>query len=143
MAKKYEAEDKSPVFTCSLSGQEFWLVSDKGYIPVGLVMGNCVYAMGAFQGWMANIKSAFHGEVKEATNQLNEGRAIAMARMRQQADELGADGVIGVEIRIDYLHEGEWMEVIASGTAIKYVGTTDEERRSVQVVLDVGEKSGE
>ena len=37
-------------FTSDLSGQEFWLVLDKGYTPLGLVLGNYVYSMGAMGG---------------------------------------------------------------------------------------------
>ena len=40
-------------FTSDLSGQEFWLVVDKGYIPLGLVLGNSVYSMGALGGCAA------------------------------------------------------------------------------------------
>jgi hypothetical protein len=31
--------------------------------------------------------------------------------------------VIGVDIKVEYLHNGEWMEVTAVGTAIRYVGS--------------------
>jgi len=34
-------------FTSDLSGQEFWLVVDKDFQPMGLVIGNCIYSMGA------------------------------------------------------------------------------------------------
>ena len=43
-------------FTSDLTGQEFWLVIDKGYTPLGLVLGNCVYSMGAMGGFLAGIK---------------------------------------------------------------------------------------
>jgi hypothetical protein len=37
-------------FASDLTGQEFWLVIDKGYTPLGLVLGNCEYSMGAMGG---------------------------------------------------------------------------------------------
>jgi hypothetical protein len=46
-------------FTSDLSGQEFWLVVAKGYIPMGLVLGNSVYSMGAMGGWLSGIKGQF------------------------------------------------------------------------------------
>jgi uncharacterized protein YbjQ (UPF0145 family) len=125
-------------FTSDLSGQEFWLVVDKGYLPVGLVLGNCVYSMGAFRGWLANVKGAFRGEVGDVTRLMYDARELALSRMQAEADALGADGIIGVDLRIDYMHEGEWMEVTAVGTAIKYVGPQAGDRGSAQVVLDVG-----
>lgn len=125
-------------FTSDLSGQEFWLVVDKGYQPLGMVLGNCVYSMGAFRGWLANLKGAFRGEVQDVSRLMYDARELALARMQAEADALGADGVIGVDLRIDYLHGGEWMEVTAIGTAIRYSGPPQGGSRA-QVVLDVNE----
>jgi uncharacterized protein YbjQ (UPF0145 family) len=126
-------------FASDLSGQEFWLVVDKGYIPVGMVLGNCVYSMGAFRGWLANIKGAFRGEVADVTRLMYEARELAIGRMQAEADALGADGIIGTELKIEYIHGGEWMEVTAIGTAIRYVGAMAGARGTAQVVLDVSE----
>jgi uncharacterized protein YbjQ (UPF0145 family) len=126
-------------FASDLSGQEFWLVVDKGYTPVGMVLGNCVYSMGAFRGWLANIKGAFRGEVVDVTRLMYEARELAITRMQDEADALGADGIIGTELKIEYIHGGEWMEVTAIGTAIKYVGVQPGESNSARVVLDVSE----
>jgi uncharacterized protein YbjQ (UPF0145 family) len=127
-------------FASDLSGQEFWLVVDKGYIPVGMVLGNCVYSMGAFRGWLANIKGAFRGEVADVTKLMYEARELAISRMQAEADALGADGIVGTNLRIDYIHGGEWMDVTAIGTAIKYVGPSAGDRGSAQVVLDVSQR---
>lgn len=127
-------------FTSDLSGQEFWLVLDKGYSPLGLVLGNCVYSMGAFRGWLANIKGTFRGEVGDVSRLMYDARELALARMQAEAEALGADGVVGVDLRIEYLHGGEWMEVTAIGTAVKYVGPAAGNTGSqAQVVLDVSE----
>jgi uncharacterized protein YbjQ (UPF0145 family) len=126
-------------FASDLSGQEFWLVVDKGYTPVGLVLGNCVYSMGAFRGWLANIKGAFRGEVADVTRLMYEARELAITRMQAEADALGADGVIGTKLKIEYIHGGEWMEVTAIGTAVRYVGAQAGAKGSAQVVLDVSE----
>src|SRR5689334_10562077 len=124
-------------FTSDLTGQEFWLVVDKGYIPLGLVLGNCVYSMGAFRGWLANLKGAFRGEVGDVSRLMYDARELALARMQAEADALGADGVVGVDLKIEYMHDGEWMEVTAIGTAIKYVGQAAGDGQSrAQVVLD-------
>src|SRR2546421_5938945 len=124
-------------FTSDLSGQEFWLVVDKGYQPLGLVLGNCVYSMGAVGGFLANLKGIMRGEVEQYSRLMYEARELALTRMQAEADDLGADGVVGVELKIDYMHDGEWMEVTAIGTAIKKVAATPEGRG--QVVIDVGQ----
>ena len=134
--------DKSRAFTSALSGQEFWLVVDKGYIPVGMVLGNCVYSMGAFRGFMANIKGAFRGEVQDVSRLMYDARELALARMQAEADVLGADGVVGVDLKITYMNNGEWMEVTAIGTAVKYVGAAaGQGQNKAQVVLDVNSPS--
>jgi len=59
--------------------------------------------------------------------------------MQYEADNLGADGIIGTELKIEYIHGGEWMEVTAIGTAIKYVGAQAGDTGNARVVLDVSE----
>jgi uncharacterized protein YbjQ (UPF0145 family) len=52
-----------------------------------------------------------------------QARELALSRMQFEADQLGADGVIGVDIKIEFLHNSEWMEVTAIGTAVRWVGS--------------------
>ena len=61
-------------FTSDLTGQEFWLVIDKGFQPMGLVLGNCVYSMGAVRNWLVGIKSNFQGEIKEYSELMYQAR---------------------------------------------------------------------
>jgi uncharacterized protein YbjQ (UPF0145 family) len=110
-------------FTSDLSGQEFWLVVDKGFQPMGMVIGNCIYSMGAVRNWLVGIKSNFQGELKEYSELMYQARELALSRMQFEADQLGADGVIGVDIKVEFLHNSEWMEVTAIGTAIRWVGS--------------------
>lgn len=133
--------ERPRAFTSALSGQEFWLVVDKGYIPLGMVLGNCVYSMGAFRGFMANIKGVFRGEVQDVSRLMYDARELALARMQAEADALEADGVVGVDLTITYINEGEWMEVTAIGTAVRYVGAAaGDGQNQAKVVLDVSEK---
>ena len=52
-----------------------------------------------------------------------QARELALSRMQFEADQLGADWVIGVDIKVVFLHNSEWMEVTAIGTAIRWVGS--------------------
>jgi uncharacterized protein YbjQ (UPF0145 family) len=125
-------------FTSDLTGQEFWLVVDKGYTPLGLVLGNCVYSMGSVRALFAGFKGAQGGEVAQYSRLMYDARELAIGRLQGEADRLGADGVIGVDLVIEYIHGGEWMEVTAVGTAVKYTGITNPSGRSqAQVVMDV------
>ena len=53
-----------------------------------------------------------------------DARKLALERMQREAKLLGADGIIGVDLDIKELHnvlgtKGEYMEVVAVGTAVK------------------------
>ena len=125
-------------FTSDLTGQEFWLVIDKGYTPLGLVLGNCVYSMGAMGGLMAGLRGAAGGEVGQYSKLMYDARELALARMQAEAVRLGADGVIGVDLKIEYLHGNEWMEFTAVGTAVKFTGLSNPAlHNQARVVLDV------
>jgi len=111
-------------FTSDLSGQEFWLVVDKGFQPMGLVMGNCIYSMGAVRNWLVGVKGNFQGELKEYSQLMYQARELALSRMQFEADQLSADGVIGVDIKVEFMHNNEWMEVTAIGMTVSswYIG---------------------
>ena len=127
-------------FTSDLSGQEFWLVVDKGYQPLGLVLGNCVYSMGLAGNFLGNLKgSLVQGEVTQYSQLMYDARELALQRMQAEADSLNADGVIGVDLTIKYLNNNEWMEVTAIGTAVKYVGHPHGDESKGQVVVNVGQ----
>ncbi len=115
------ANDNKDVFTSDLSTSDFWLLLDKGYMPVGLVLGNSVYSMGVVGGLGSAVKGMAKGEVPQITELMYNAREMALGRMKEEASKLGADGV--VEVKLNVIPMGSWMEVTAIGTAIKYVGT--------------------
>jgi uncharacterized protein YbjQ (UPF0145 family) len=52
-----------------------------------------------------------------------EARELAMTRMEEEAEQLGADGVVGVRLDIGRYEWGEHLaEFIAVGTAVKHAG---------------------
>jgi len=104
---------------------------DKGYIPVGLVLGNSVFSMGLTGGIATAFRGLARGELKELTQLMYDARGLALARMKKEADQLGADGIIGVDIQIN--QHGDIMEVTAVGTAIKK--TTERPESKDQVVV--------
>lgn len=127
-------------FTSDLSGQEFWLVRDKGYMPLGLVLGNCVYSMGLVGNFLGNLRgNLMQGEVDQYSKLMYDARELALHRMQSEADALNADGVVGVKLTINYMNNNEWMEVTAIGTAVKYTGHDEGEGSRGQVVVNVGQ----
>src|SRR5262249_24281318 len=60
-------------------------------------------------------------ELDVLTQEMYHARELAMTRMEEEADQLGADGVVGVRLEVGR-HEwgGELAESIAIGTAVKH-----------------------
>jgi uncharacterized protein YbjQ (UPF0145 family) len=105
-------------FTSDLSINEFLLVKHAGFEPLGLVLGSSIYHIGFQQAnWMKNQ------EMGVLTQAMYHARELAMTRMEEEADQLGADGVVGVRLDIGRYEWGaELAEFIAVGTAVKHKG---------------------
>jgi uncharacterized protein YbjQ (UPF0145 family) len=115
----YRAPSGRP-FTSDLSGQDFWTLLRTGARPVGLVMGSCVYAIGALAVVGTRIRGAFvTRELPDYTQALYDARELAMVRMQHEAAALQANGVVGVALTE---HQHGWehhvTEFFAIGTAI-------------------------
>jgi uncharacterized protein YbjQ (UPF0145 family) len=107
---------KRGLFTSDLSVNEFLLVREAGFDPVGLVMGSSIYHIG-FQ--FANFFQ--NQEMEVLTQAMYHARELAMTRMEEEADLLGADGVVGVRLEVTRYDWGEHLaEFMAIGTAIKH-----------------------
>jgi uncharacterized protein YbjQ (UPF0145 family) len=107
------------VFTSDLSTSDFWLLRQAGYVPLGLVIGNSVYSMGFLGSMATSIKGVIKGELGPITQLMHEAKTLAIQRLADEAEKLNADGVIGVKLKVEYMHNGEWMEITAIGTAVK------------------------
>jgi uncharacterized protein YbjQ (UPF0145 family) len=115
-------------FTSDLSVNEFLLLKQVGFDPLGLVMGSSIYHIrpggpknqGFFAGAVGALDSV-SGEVTHLTEALYHARELAMARLEEEAAALGADGVIGVRLSINMHAWGERViEFLAVGTAVKH-----------------------
>jgi uncharacterized protein YbjQ (UPF0145 family) len=103
-------------FTSDLSVNEFLLVKQSGFEPLGLVLGSSIYHIG-YQQAMWNQSQ----EMGVLTQAMYHARELAMTRMEEEADALGADGVVGVRLDIGRYEWGaDLAEFIAVGTAVKH-----------------------
>jgi uncharacterized protein YbjQ (UPF0145 family) len=86
-------------FTSDLSVNEFLLVKQAGFDPLGLVMGSSIYQIAPR---IPNVPSGQPGcEVVEVTRALYHARELAMNRMEEEAEQLGADGIVGVRLHVN------------------------------------------
>jgi len=112
--------NKSQPFTSDLSGQDFWTLIRAGYAPLGMVMGSCVYHI-AHQRMGSMIGNIGRNvEIEQFTQALYDARELAMSRMQAEAEELHAEGIVGVQLR---QHSHTWgthtTEFFAIGTAVR------------------------
>lgn len=105
----------SHLFTSDLSVNEFLLVKEAGFHPVGFVMGSSIFHLG-----IQTRKWGSSQELTKLSEAMYTARELAMTRMEKEADELGADGVVGVRLDVNYYEWGsDAAEFVAMGTAVK------------------------
>lgn len=68
----------------------------------------------------ASFKNLVGGEMKAYTEMMNEARDLAIQRMVEEAEGLGADAVVNIRFATSAIIQGA-AEVIAYGTAVKFV----------------------
>jgi uncharacterized protein YbjQ (UPF0145 family) len=85
---------------------------------LGIVYGLVVRSMGFTGGIAASFKGLRRGEISEYTQLLEDSRRHAIDRMVENAQLMGADGVIAA--RFDSSEIGQqFTEIVAYGTAVK------------------------
>ena len=107
------------VFTSDLSVSEYVLLGEAGFEPLGFVVGSSIYHIGLQLGrWSKNQ------ELQVLTQAMYNARELAMSRMQAEADQLSADGIVGVQLRIQSYAWGQGvLEFIATGTAVRALGS--------------------
>jgi uncharacterized protein YbjQ (UPF0145 family) len=106
-------------FTSDLSGQDFWTLLASGHRPVGMVMGSCVYHV-AHRGMLQSLRQMGRNvELPNFTQALYDARELAMERMQSEAESVGAEGIVGVQLtERNHGWGSHVIEVFALGTAI-------------------------
>jgi uncharacterized protein YbjQ (UPF0145 family) len=103
------------LFTSDLSVNEFLLVEEAGFEPLGLVLGSSIYQIG-----LQTRRWSQSQELERLTQAMYTARELAMSRMEDEAEVLGADGVVGVRLDVNYYEWGrQTAEFIAVGTAVR------------------------
>lgn len=114
----------SHLWTSDLSVSELSLVQSAGYEPLGQVMGASIYHVGyqwRSQTWRNNVwQTGVSYELDVLSAAFANARNLAIGRLRQEAQILGAEGVVGVRV---HQKTSDWggdsVEFQAIGTAIR------------------------
>ena len=112
--------NKGQPFTSDLSGQDFWTLLAAGYAPLGMTMGSCVYHIAHQRFFQAMGNIGQNVEIPQFTEALYDARELAMSRMQAEAEQLGAEGIVGVQLlSLPHRWGGHTTEFFAIGTAVR------------------------
>jgi uncharacterized protein YbjQ (UPF0145 family) len=106
-------------FTSDLTVNEFLLARQSGLEPLSQVMGCSIYHV----GWQRMPGSSYFSnsqELRVVSEALNHARVLALGRLSEEAQRVGAHAVIGVHVnRSSYDWGTHLIEFNAVGTAVR------------------------
>jgi len=85
---------------------------------LGLVRGSTIRARHLGHDVMAGLRNIVGGEVKDYTVMLAQAREEALQRMIEQAEQMGANAIVGARFVTSMVMSGA-AEMVAYGTAVK------------------------
>lgn len=112
------ADTVGGVTTSDLTAEETWNIAKLGYAPMKLLIGTSVYSLGITGGIKASLKNLVKGEIGTLTNLIYGAREESLKKIHSQAEEIGADDVLGIKTYIYIIGNG-LIEFLAIGTAVK------------------------
>jgi len=93
-------------------------ISGKEIDTISIVKGSVVWSKNVGKDILSSFKTLVGGEIKSYSEMMDEARDIATKRMVEEAQGLGADGIVNIRYATSAIMQGA-AEVIAYGTAIK------------------------
>lgn len=88
----------------------------------GIVSGETIIGANVFKDLFAGIRDIIGGRAGSYENILREAKETALREMSEQAERLGANAVIGVDLDYETVGSGgSMLMVTAAGTAVRYL----------------------
>jgi uncharacterized protein YbjQ (UPF0145 family) len=85
----------------------------------GLVTGEAILGANIFRDLFANIRDIVGGRAGSYESELRKAREIAVQEMREEAERLGANAIVGVDLDYETVGQnGGMLMVSAAGTAV-------------------------
>jgi len=113
---KLQQRDNPNFFSSNLSSNEHLLTREVGYEPIGLVMGTSFFKVNFWSFFNSYYYTS--GELSAISYAQINARSLALKRLQKEAALLGAQGVIGVQLKFRTNSSGI-TEFTAIGTAIR------------------------
>ncbi|MEN8121737.1 MAG: YbjQ family protein [Bacteroidota bacterium] len=85
---------------------------------IGLVKGNTIRARHIGKDILASLRTIVGGEITEYTKMLAESREQSLDRLKEQAKNMGADGIVCLRFTTSAVMQNS-AELLAYGTAVK------------------------
>ena len=95
-------------------------ISGKNLEMLGLVEGSTIQSKHIGSDISQSFKTIVGGELRSYTDMMNKARALAIKRMVEQAEAMGADAIVCVRYTSAAVMQGA-AEILAYGTAVKFV----------------------
>ena len=94
-------------------------IGGKEIEALSIVKGSIVWSKNVGKDILSGLKTLVGGEVVSYTEMMNEARSKATKRMVDEAEALGADGIVNIRYATSNIMQGA-AEVIVYGTAVKF-----------------------
>jgi uncharacterized protein YbjQ (UPF0145 family) len=85
---------------------------------LGVVSGEAILGANVFRDIFAGIRDIVGGRSAAYEQELRKAKEIALREMEEQAEALGGNAVIGVDLDYETVSNGSMLMVSASGTAV-------------------------
>ena len=94
-------------------------ISGKELETLQLVKGSTIQSRNLGVDILQGLKTLVGGELKGYSEMMNTARALATKRMVEEAEKLGADGIVNIRYASSSVMQNA-AEIIAYGTAVKF-----------------------
>ena len=86
---------------------------------LGVVTGEAILGANIVRDLFAGIRDIVGGRAGAYEEELRKAREIAMEELATEAQQLGADAVVGIDLDYETVGQGSMLMVTASGTAVR------------------------
>ncbi|MFC3285048.1 YbjQ family protein [Litchfieldella rifensis] len=88
---------------------------------IDIVSAECVFGMNVLKDMFSSLRDFFGGRNKSSQDALREARVACLNELRREAESMGANAVIGVDLDYSEISGGgkSMLFLVATGTAVK------------------------